>query len=185
MRNAALTLKILLYGYLLYLLYILAWEYDPTSPAFRPPIVLWITDWMNLYIHEAGHLIFKIFGRTVYFLGGSLTQVLLPLALVAVIARQRNWYMGAAGFWLGENLVNVSVYISDAPYRRLHLIGRGLIHDWNWILSGDLDLAAPLGSAVFISGIIVCAVSIGAGVYLSVRDFRWHLDSPADDQFRG
>lgn len=181
MKQTLLILKLLLFTYLLYLLYILFAEYDPTSASFRPPFVIWVTDWMNLYIHEAGHLIFKIFGRTIYFLGGSLTQILIPLALVLVIARQRNWYIGAAGFWLGENFVNVSVYIKDAPFRELRLIGRGLIHDWNWLLSNNLDIAEPLASIVFIIGIFVCAASIVVGIILSIRDFKWYNESALPD----
>jgi hypothetical protein len=176
MKNINLTLKLILFAYLSYLLYIMIAEYDPTAGNFRPPFLLWITDWMNLYMHEAGHVLFKMFGRTIYFLGGSLTQVLLPLALVLVIARQRNWYIGAAGFWLGENMVNVSVYIKDAPYRKLHLIGQGLIHDWNWLLSNNLDVAEPLADAVFVIGIVICFASIVVGVLLSIRDFRWEPD---------
>jgi len=174
MKQTILIVKLILFAYLAYLLYFLSAEYDPVSTDFRPPFLLWITDWMNLYIHEAGHLLFRIFGRWLYFLGGSLTQILLPLALVLIIARQRNWYIGAAGFWLGENMVNVSIYIKDAPIRKLHLIGQGLIHDWNWLLSGNLETAEPLSDGVFIIGIIVCAASIITGTIFSVRDFRWY-----------
>jgi hypothetical protein len=177
MKQTLLILKLSLYACLIYLFYILFADYDPTSASFRPPFVVWVTDWMNLYIHEAGHLIFKIFGRTIYFLGGSLTQILIPLALVLVIARQRNWYIGAAGFWLGENFVNVSVYIKDAPFRELHLIGRGLIHDWNWLLSNNLDIAEPLADIVSIIGLLICATSIVIGIILSIRDFKWY-DEP-------
>ena len=113
-----------------------------------------------------------------YFIGGSLTQILLPLTLTLVIARQRNWYIGAAGFWVGENMVNVSAYIQDAPFRKLHLIGSGLIHDWNWLLSNNIDTAEPLGDAVFIAGIILCAASIVIGIILSIRDYRWYEDKP-------
>lgn len=81
---------------------------------------------MNLYIHEAGHFFFKIFGRWMYFLGGSLFQCLIPLALLIVTARQNPSYTGYAGLWLGENL----------------------IHDWNWLLSNNLVIAEPLGDGI-------------------------------------
>jgi len=174
MKYTFLILKLFLYVYLAYLLYFLAADYDPASSAYRPPFLLWITDWMNLYIHEAGHLLFRIFGQWMYFLGGSLTQILLPLSLVIIIAKQRNWYIGAAGFWMGENMVNVSIYIKDAPFRKLHLIGKGLIHDWNWLLSNNLDAAEPLGDIVCIVGIFLCAASVVTGVVLAIRDFQWN-----------
>ena len=39
-------------------------------------------DYVNLLIHEGGHGIFSIFPRFLYMLGGSLTQLLIPLMFV-------------------------------------------------------------------------------------------------------
>ena len=69
----------------------------------------------------------------------------------------------------GENLVNVSVYIKDAPYRHLRLLGRGLIHDWNWLLSNNLDYAEPLGDLVYWTGMLICCSSILAGIIFLVK----------------
>jgi len=178
MKHIWLVLKLILLIYLSYLIYFLAVRYDPTSPAFRPAVIIWILDIINLYIHEAGHFFFNIFGRWMHFLGGSLFQCLVPLALLIVTWRQNRSHSFYSGFWLGESLINVSIYIRDAPYRRLHLIGKGLIHDWNWLLSGNLESAEPIADVVFILGIILCILAVITGFFFAFYDFRWYKEKP-------
>ena len=86
MRYITLTLQISLIAFAAYLLWFLAFEYYPADPlGFQAPFVLWVydlvevIDTINLFIHEAGHLFFRLFGQTMYILGGSITQCLLPL----------------------------------------------------------------------------------------------------------
>ena len=90
-------------------------------------------DLVNLAFHEAGHLFLAPFGTTAHFLGGTLGQLAVPLLL--------GWYflvvrptrpLGAAfcAWWLGENLVDISVYMADARDLALPLVGGG-DHDWN------------------------------------------------------
>jgi hypothetical protein len=172
MKLVLLILKLLglcLLGYLL--IFILTTE-GPAAGGYRPPFILWILDTINLFIHEAGHFFTRPFGQFIYILGGSLVQCLIPLAMIIATWRQNVGQIVWPGFWLGENMVNVSYYIQDAPYKQLKLIAKGLIHDWNWILSGNEDLAEPLGATVWWGGIIVCVVSIGAGVWFAVQEFR-------------
>ena len=172
MQKAISVLKLLVIAYCGYLCYFLLTGYEPAQPGYSPPFALWVLDTINLFIHEAGHLFFKILGQWLYILGGSLVQVLLPLALLVVVWRgnvSQIWY---PGFWLGESMVNVSVYIKDAPYRRLKLLAQGLIHDWNWLLNGDQGSAEFLGGTVYWLGVLICAAALGAGVCYAVRDFR-------------
>jgi hypothetical protein len=177
MKHFLLTMKLALLAYLGYLLIFLATGYDPVSPAFRPPFLLWLVDIMNLYIHEAGHLFLRPFGRVVSMLGGSLMQVLVPLAFLIVTWRQSPWQIGYAGFWLGENMVSVSVYIQDAPFRKLRLIGRGLIHDWWWLLGGDESVSAPLSETVFLLGLAICVLALAGGLYYAIKTYR-EADAP-------
>jgi hypothetical protein len=172
MRAIVLALKLLAIGYLGWLLVFLLTGYAPADPSFRPPAPLWILDTINLFIHEAGHFFFRIFGQFIYILGGSLFQVMLPAALVVVVWRRNIAQIWYAGFWLGENLVNVSVYIQDAPFRKLRLIAGGLIHDWQWLLNGDPDSAELLGGVVYWLGILIVVASLGAGIFYAIRDFR-------------
>jgi hypothetical protein len=180
MRYITLTLKLTVIAYGAYLLWFLAFEYYPADPlGFQVPFVLWVIDTINLFIHEAGHLFFRLFGQTMYILGGSITQCLLPLALAIVTWREKpRWesmpsaQVGLPLFWFGENLVNVSVYIADAPYKNLKLIKNGLIHDWHWLLAEHLHWAEPMGLVVRGLGLVVCAASIGLMVFYLVQDFR-------------
>jgi hypothetical protein len=107
-----------------------------------------------------------------YILGGSITQCLIPLALAIVTWREKPQQLGVPLFWFGESLVNVSVYIADAPHKNLKLIKDGLIHDWNWLLSDNLELAEPLGFAVRGLGLVVCVASVVAMGYFAVKNFR-------------
>ncbi len=177
MRHVILAVKLLVYGYLAYLLYVLAMEYDPADPTFHPPFILFVVDWIDLFIHEAGHAFLKFFGQFIYIHGGSLIQILLPALMVLVTWRQTfKRGIGLPLFWLGENLVNVSVYIKDAPYKKLHLLAGGLIHDWNWLLNGNQEFSALLSDAVFGLGLLSCAAGIVAGIWFGISTWRLAAD---------
>jgi hypothetical protein len=120
---------------------------------------------IDLVFHEAGHVIFGVFGRFLGVLGGSLNQVLIP----AVCTGYFLWHGRTAAaavtlFWAGESLTDVAIYVADGRDMALPLLAEGLVHDWNWILS-ELSLrnyAAPLGRAVFTVGaaVLVAAVAL-------------------------
>lgn len=172
MARTLLVLKLLGFSYLGYLLYFLAFGYDPSSPSFSPPFVLWITDTINLFIHEAGHFFLKPLGRWLYIFGGSFVQVFLPLLLALLGLRQNYRYTILPAFWCGESMVNVSIYIRDAPFRQLKLLAKGLIHDWNWLLSDNLEAAGTIADIVFGLGLLVCAAAIGTGVYAAIQTYK-------------
>lgn len=93
----------------------------------------WILlDFVNLAFHEAGHLVFRIGGSTLMYLGGTLAQLLVPLLLGArFVLKEREPFGGAVClWWTGQNLVNISVYMADARSLALPLVGGG-DHDWN------------------------------------------------------
>jgi hypothetical protein len=173
MRSAMLSAKLLVWGYLAYILFFLATSYDPSDPAgFNPPFLLFVLDWVNLFIHEAGHFIFRIFGQWMHMIGGSVFQVIVPLALAIVTFRQTPSHATLPLFWTGESMVNLSVYIADAPYRQLKLIAKGLLHDWNWLLADNLEAAGPLSDAVFGLGILLSLLAAGGGIYFAIRSYR-------------
>lgn len=172
MKHAVLVLKLLGLAYLSYLFYFIAFRYDPSSPAFSPPFVLWLLDTINLFIHEGGHFFMRPFGQWVYIFGGSFVQVLLPLLLALLGLRQSYRHAILPAFWVGESMVNVSVYIRDAPVRQLRLIARGVIHDWNWLLGDNLEAAGPLADVVMGIGVLICLGAIAAGVWAAVQSYR-------------
>jgi hypothetical protein len=95
---------------------------------------------VNLVFHEAGHVLFGFFPRFLMVLGGSATQVLVPLAcLVAFWRRGDRFATAVAAWWAGQNLVDLAPYINDARDLQLVLLGgrtgaevEG--HDWEYLL---------------------------------------------------
>lgn len=172
MRTATLVFKCLFGAYILYILYVLAVAYYPGERPANPPFLLFVMDTINLFIHEAGHLFMKPFGTMITVLGGSAVQVLLPLALLVVTWLQNPRQAPYPAFWVGESMINVSVYIADAPYRKLKLIASGLKHDWNWLLSGNLDAAEPLSVIVYVIGMLLCIGAFGGFLTFAIMRYR-------------
>jgi hypothetical protein len=128
----------------------------------------------NLAFHEFGHLFFRPFGEFMSILGGSLFQVLLPLALLAVFAvRQRdNFAAAVALWWCGQNFVDLAPYIRDAEYRVLPLVGGGGedSHDWGNLLTmlDAVDSCYALARTSFTLGALVMLAALAWGAYLLV-----------------
>ena len=124
---------------------------------------------IDLPFHEAGHIFFAPFGDLMTSLGGSLTQVLVPIVCLAAFLTTSPNPFGAAVmcWWAGENLQDVAIYINDARALQLVLIGghtgaevEG--HDWEHILqlTGALhrdhqiaDLAQWSGAVLMVAGL--------------------------------
>lgn len=101
---------------------------------------------INLVFHEAGHIIFGIFGsHFLGTLGGTLGQLLMPLVVMLVLLFTNRDPFGAAFglWWLGQSFMDCAPYINDAQALELQLLGGGTgadkpgMHDWENIL---LDL---------------------------------------------
>jgi hypothetical protein len=124
----------------------------------------------NLVFHEAGHILFSPFGHFMSVLGGSLTQVLVPLVCAGAFLWQAHDPFGAAvaSWWAGENLIDVAPYINDARDLKLVLLGGktgGEVegHDWEYLLNAmgvahkDHTIAAAvqaIGILIMIAGLV-------------------------------
>jgi len=74
-----------------------------------------LIDGVNLLIHEAGHFVFRPFGEFMMIAGGSLFQVIMPALFVAYFLYLTKFYSAALVlFWVGESILNVSVYAGDS-----------------------------------------------------------------------
>ena len=128
-------------------------------------------DGLNLIVHEGGHFLFFWFGRTLSLYGGTLLQLLVPLALTVAFAR-RGEAPGVAlcGIWLFQNLLNVARYVGDARAQQLPLVGGGQ-HDWYNILTAwhALHLDRTLARALRVVGWLGM---VGAYSWLGVRFLR-------------
>ncbi|MCX7985236.1 MAG: hypothetical protein N3A63_10090 [Bacteroidetes bacterium] len=155
----------------------MATDYVTQSGRLSLPIFLWIIDTINLFIHEAGHAVFYLFGRFLYFLGGSLLQIGIPIVTVIVFMKTSIHSLLFTLYWTGHSLINVSVYIADAPYRSLRLISPSAIHDWHWIFTtiDCIHVAEDVGFAVFLLGLSVCCGGIGVGLYCVWGDCKQYF----------
>ncbi len=126
-------------------------------------------DNINLIFHEAGHVVFFFFGQFVQMLGGTIMQILVPVLCSFYFYRKgENFAFSVILFWVGQSLLNVSVYAGDAINMNLPLLGGDNVnHDWNWILSNlnMLKYTDYISSFFYISGIIV----IIFGLVFSIR----------------
>lgn len=107
-------------------------------------------DHVNLVFHEAGHMFFSWFGHTIMILGGTLGELLVPLAVAIYFGMRRETTgVAFAMFWMFENFLYIATYMADARAEALPLVGMGdtLDHDWNilfsqWgVLLHDRDIA--------------------------------------------
>lgn len=164
------------YALLLYLFILASLNlYEPTR-YFNLPGLLWFTHLMLLYIHEAGHLIFSIFGRTINILGGSLNQILVPLVWFIVAKREESKLSDAALFFTGISIMDVSIYVKDAGMLKLPLIG-GLSkshHDWANLMRdwGTMEYSYAFGEFLFWCGIIACSYGLVNGVRKAFLEYR-------------
>lgn len=148
-------------------IYFLSIAYAPMNGSFL--------DMVDLPIHEFGHLLFRIFGEFMMIAGGSLFQVIVPLIFVGYFIWQRSYYSAAkVSMWVGQSILNVWIYASDAVVMQLVLTSgftgsEGSFHDWNYML----DHFGMLGSTKTVAGILrfvgTAVIVIGAAwsVYFS------------------
>ncbi len=89
----------------LLILVVLTWAVLAQGLALQDGAVLAFIHGIDLVFHEAGHVIFGFFGEFLAVLGGSLTQVLMPVIATVAFLRTRQWASGAATlFWTGQSL---------------------------------------------------------------------------------
>ena len=134
----------------------------------------------NLVFHEAGHVIFSLFGQFMTVLGGSLLQVAVPLIIAGAFLRQGDRLGAVVGaWWAGQNLVDLAPYIADARRLEMTLLGgrtgaevEG--HDWEYLLTemGWLHLDQRLGTAAHIIGLTAMIAAVAYGTLLLLRARR-------------
>jgi hypothetical protein len=147
-------------------IYFMSIAYNPMMGSFL--------DLVDLPIHETGHLIFRILGEFMGIAGGSLFQVIFPAVFVGYFVWRFQYYSAAIVlFWVGQSILNVWVYASDAVVMQLVLTSgftgsEGSFHDWNYLLTRT----GLIGSTKMVAGIIraagtfvIIAAAIGSIYY--------------------
>jgi hypothetical protein len=120
----------------------------------------------DLGFHELGHLIMYILpiSQILTAAMGSIMQCAVPLGLAAYFGwwRKDNVGMVACLAWASTNFQDASVYIADAPYEQLQLIGGE--HDWAYVLGSEglnrMQDAARIASTVRGVGLLILFVAV-------------------------
>lgn len=127
-------------------------------------------------VHELGHLVFAPFGELLTIAGGSIAQVALPVAAIALFAYRKDRYaVAVCGCWLAISLGQLAVYMADARAESLDLVSfspEGGGHDWNYLLErwNLLRRDVALGHFTKFTGWLVLALS-----WLVALDAMRHL----------
>jgi len=148
-------------------IYFLWIAYDPMQGSFL--------DNVDLPIHETGHLLFRPLGEFMMIAGGSLFQVIFPLVFAGYFIWRRQFYSAAiVMLWVGQSVLNVWVYASDAVVMQLVLTSgftgsEGSFHDWNYLLTstGLLESTKGVAKVIRFFGTLTIIVAGILAVYFS------------------
>ncbi len=146
-----------------------------------------VLGWIDLAVHEFGHVAFAWLPRAGMLTMGSGTQVLVPLVVAAGLWWRSRDRLGAALAlgWASTSAQDASVYIADAPVQRLPLIGG--VHDWGTLLGPrHLDAmwaADDLARLAWGSGLVLWlgAVAVLAVEIVRLRSSRSGGGTPSGD----
>jgi hypothetical protein len=140
-------------GLLLFAIVVASFEFVP------------LLDHANLAFHEAGHLLFRIFGETASLYGGTLMQFVFPaVTTVRFLHHGQLLSAAACAAWFCENLRYMARYMADARAQELPLVGGGE-HDWLNIFSRWNALESDTAIAGFFT--FLCWAGLAA-VWLAV-----------------
>jgi len=150
--------------------YFLSIAWDPMQGSFL--------DNVDLPIHETGHLLFRVFGEFMMVAGGSLFQVIFPAVFAGYFIWQKSYYSAAIVLlWVGQSILNVWVYASDAVVMQLVLTSgftgtEGSFHDWHYMLErfGLLDSTKGVAKAIRFLGTLTIIIASILAVYFSFRE---------------
>ena len=133
-----------------------------------------------LVFHEAGHVIFRLFGEFVMYLGGTLGQLLMPAILAgALLLANRDPFGASIGLWLlGVSFLDVAPYVYDALVPQLMLLsgttGEEGGHDWIYLLKamGLLTKARGIGWFVHKLGAAIVLLSMAWGGFVLWKQYK-------------
>lgn len=133
-----------------------------------PPVLsflYFVLDTVTLFIHEAGHTIFAIFGwEFLAILGGTLLQLLIPFLIgISAWFNNQKVVLQFSLFWFGFSWLDTAAYCADAKFRDLPLIGNlpKSAHDFYNMLS-QLELLESYRTIAWVFLIIGCVILLAA-----------------------
>jgi len=128
---------------------------------------------VDLGFHELGHMVTYWLPDMVTAVMGSVAQVAVPTGLAIYFYVRDD--LASTSFltaWAGSSLRNVAVYMADAPFERLQLIGGD--HDWAAIFHelDKMEWAVPVAGLVGFFGLLIIMAAGGWCGYLLYRNLR-------------
>jgi len=157
------------------LLLIAVWGWFALVKNDQTPIFVYL----NIAVHEIGHVLFQPFGELTMLIMGSGFEVVFPFAVGAVfLLRKRDLVSTAVAWgWAASALASAATYIADADDGRLALLGAtgpDAAGDWERILGEEffdkVYLADSVAGTVRTFGYVLWIVALGLAVWAIVRN---------------
>lgn len=138
---------------------------------------------VNLPFHETGHIVFQPFGSLMTSLGGTISQLLMPIICFSVLLIKTRDTFGSSVslWWFGENFFDIAPYINDARSLTMPLLGGNFgysspygFHDWEYLLteSGLLQYDHFIAKSCFTIGTILFLISFAWGGTLLLKQYK-------------
>jgi hypothetical protein len=106
-------------------------------------------------------------------------QIIIPgMFIVFYVIKQKRFSTQLSMIWLGENLMNISVYAADASAKALPLLGgHKVYHDWNYLLSeiNMLEYDQTFGALFFGAGVIFFFISFSMPLFIKNNTTNHYL----------
>jgi hypothetical protein len=159
------------------LLLIAVWGWFALVKNDQTPIFVYL----NIAVHEIGHVLFRPFGERTMLIMGSGFEVLFPFAVgIVFLIRKRDVVSTAVSWgWSASALASAATYIADADDGRLALLGAtgpDTAGDWERILGerffDKVYLADSIGATVRTFGFVLWFVALGLAAWVIVRNRR-------------
>jgi hypothetical protein len=135
--------------------------------------------YLNIAVHETGHVLFRPFGELTMLIMGSGFEVLFPLAVGAYfLVRKRDVIATAVAWgWSASALASAATYIGDADDGQLALLGAtgpDSAGDWERILGEEffdkVFLADKIAGIVRTLGFVLWILALGLAAWAIVRN---------------
>jgi hypothetical protein len=135
--------------------------------------------YLNIAVHESGHVLFRPFGEMTMLIMGSGFEVLFPFVVgVVFLLRKRDLVSTAVCWgWAASALAGAATYIADADDGRLALLGAAgpdAAGDWERILGEEffdkVYMADSIAGTVRAFGYILWSIALGLAAWAIVRN---------------
>jgi hypothetical protein len=167
-------------------LLIAVWEWFALVENDQTPVFVYL----NIAVHETGHVLFRPFGELTMLIMGSGFEVLFPFLVgVAFLIAKRDLVATSVCFgWAASALASAATYIGDADDGRLALLGAtgpDSAGDWERILGAEffdkVVLADRIAAIVKTAGFVLWFVALGiAGATIVWNLWRAAGSSPTE-----